>query len=103
MTDFETTTRALSKRDEARLIRKAMKGEITQLATYLVTDPIYLEDVQRAMREGRLHPAIQQMLWAYAFGKPKERIEVSEAKVVKIIHEFAEQPRTVEGEVIDAQ
>lgn len=103
MTDFETTTRALSKRDERRLVRKAMKGEITKLATYLVTDPIYLEDMQKAMRRGELHPALQQMLWAYAFGKPKERVEISEAKVVKIVHSFAEdtEPKTIEGQVVE--
>jgi len=82
-----------------------MKGEVTKLATYLVTDPVYLEDMQQAMRRGELHPALQQMLWAYAFGKPKERVEITEAKVVKIVHSFAEdtQPKAVEGKVVEVR
>lgn len=100
------TERAMTPAQERRLLRQAMKGEITKLATYLVTDPIYLQDVQQKMREGKLNPLLQSMLWAYAFGKPKERVEIQEAKVVKIIHTFAEQaeaPKTIEGAVIDVE
>jgi len=90
----------LTRREQARLVKKAMRGEITKLANYLVTDPLYLEDVQKRLRAGQLNPLLQQMLWAYAFGKPKEQLEIREAKVVKIIHEFAESPKVIEGEVV---
>jgi hypothetical protein len=65
--------------------------QVKELAKALVTDPLYLTMLQRRMREGKLPPAVEVTLWYYAFGKPKEQIEVKKASVVKILHEYADQ------------
>lgn len=98
-------SRALVKRDpaEERRLVKAAKAEIATLAKYLVEDPLYLLDLKRRLASGKLHPTIESMLFAYAYGKPKERIEVHRASIVRIVHEFADDPKPIQGEVIDVK
>jgi len=86
---------------ETRAIKKALKSEIQGLARYLVEDPLYIEGLLARMRNHTLHPTLQSKLMDYAYGKPKERIEISEAKIVRIIHEFQEEPKVIEGEVVE--
>jgi hypothetical protein len=47
-----------------------------ELAVALVNSSKYLGHVKRQMEAGTLHPALQVMLWHYAFGKPKETVKV---------------------------
>lgn len=64
--------------------------QVKQIAKALVLDPFYLSTLQKRMREGKLAPAVEVTLWGYAFGKPKEQIEIRKASVVKILHEYAD-------------
>lgn len=96
----------LSPAYKRRLQVEAEKEEIKGLARMLVTDPFYLEELQKRLRRGTAAPAVETTLWAYAFGKPKELIEVKKVTAVKILHEYAEQTKSLEeakviaGEVI---
>lgn len=87
-----------AKREKA--LEAAAKEEVGRLAKFLVEDPVYLLDLQERLRNGTLHPMLQQLLWNYAYGKPKERVEIKHAAVVKIVHEFAQGAKVVEGEVV---
>jgi hypothetical protein len=41
-----------------------------------VADPEYRAGLQRRWREGSLPPALEQMIWAYAIGKPPQALNV---------------------------
>ena len=49
--------------------------EVKRLARQLVNDPTYKRNLQKRLRAGE-GGAMEPLLWAYAFGKPKEQIEV---------------------------
>lgn len=51
--------------------------EVRELARELVEDPDYLKRLRTRLLDGTLGPGVEQMLWAYAHGKPKESVEVS--------------------------
>jgi hypothetical protein len=42
----------------------------------IVTDPIYQLRVRERALKGELPPALEAMLWAYCFGKPKDETHV---------------------------
>jgi len=43
----------------------------------LVADPEYRANLERRWREGKLPPVLEQMIWAYAVGKPPQAFEVT--------------------------
>jgi hypothetical protein len=51
-------------------------GEVRALAQALVRDPKYMEAFRQRWREGSLPPAVEAMVWHYAWGKPHERVQV---------------------------
>jgi hypothetical protein len=51
--------------------------EARQAAVLLATDPDYREQLAERLRTGKLHPAIEMMIWAYAFGKPGQSVGVT--------------------------
>lgn len=50
--------------------------EVREVARRLVEDPEYQDRFKRRLLAGELAPGVEQMLWAYAYGKPKETIEL---------------------------
>ena len=46
-------------------------------AERLVNDPDYLASVEARAKAGKLQPGIEQMIWYYAIGKPRESLELS--------------------------
>jgi hypothetical protein len=48
----------------------------------LVDDPVYRQNLQLRLRKGTLPPAMETMLWYYAKGKPKERVEFGADKTL---------------------
>ena len=50
--------------------------EAQQLAARLVDDPDYRKKLLADMRVRKVAPAIEVMLWHYAYGKPKDMVEV---------------------------
>ena len=72
---------------------KATK-EVKELARRLVLEPEYQQKLRQRLLKGTLPPAVESMLWFYAFGKPKDTVEVSVArKVINIL-----PPTSVEAE-----
>lgn len=50
-------------------------AEVRDLARKLVDDTAYLGRLKTRLQGGRCAPAVETMLWHYAYGKPKETIE----------------------------
>ena len=49
--------------------------EARKAATELVDDPAYRAKLLADLRKRKVAPAVEQMLWHYAKGKPKESVE----------------------------
>lgn len=52
-------------------------GEIEARCRALIESSDYQEIFQRRFEAGKLPPALEAMTWHYAYGKPKERMELS--------------------------
>ena len=65
--------------------------EARKLALRLVSDPDYVTSLERRLKEGKLSPAIEALLWQYAFGKPKEHTP-SESLPVKFTLSIPDSP-----------
>src|SRR5207249_7750781 len=82
----KNTRRKIAHRDTSGLRRggpgrpKGVPNKVTieakEACGRLVDDPAYLTNLRRRLLRGRLPPQIEAMLWAYAKGKPVERVEV---------------------------
>lgn len=64
---------------------------VRELSRLLVTDPEYLLRLKQRLLEGSASPAVEVMVWHYAWGKPQEEVDL-EVREVRIINEFAQQP-----------
>ena len=54
--------------------------EVKEMARRLLNDPEYQGQLRERLIKGTLPPAVETMLWAYGYGKPKETLEVSVAR-----------------------
>lgn len=54
--------------------------EAKAICNRLVDDPAYQKALLKRLRAGELHSAVETMLWYYAKGKPKERVEIGADK-----------------------
>ena len=73
--DFAEAQTAAQQRRLERL-SGAQQNEARIFALRLVRDPVYRAVLLRDWRARKLHPAIEQMIYAYAWGRPPERIEL---------------------------
>ena len=59
--------------------RKGTSNKVTAEAkavcAAIVDDPTYRKKLIARAKAGKLAPAIEAMLWHYAYGKPKEQVE----------------------------
>ena len=59
--------------------RKGTSNKVTAEAkavcAAIVDDPAYRKKLIARAKAGELAPAIEAMLWHYAYGKPKEQVE----------------------------
>src|SRR5262245_50961622 len=62
--------------------------EVRQICTSLVDNPTYQARLQQRLLSGKLSPAVEVMLWSYAYGKPKESIEVTGANGEPVSYRF---------------
>lgn len=51
-------------------------AEIKDLARSLLEDPVYQTKLKQRLRDGKA-PQIEQLLYHYAYGKPKEQFEAT--------------------------
>lgn len=47
-------------------------AEVRKAAQGLVEDPVYRASLKERLQSGKLAPAMEALLWHYAYGKPKE-------------------------------
>ncbi len=50
--------------------------EAKAFARQLVSNPTYLQNLQTDLKERKVEASLEAMLWHYAYGKPKEFLEV---------------------------
>ena len=55
---------------------KATK-EVKELARRLVLEPEYQQKLRHRLLKGTLPPAVESLLWHYAFGKPKDTLDLN--------------------------
>jgi hypothetical protein len=55
-------------------------AEVKAICLAMVSKPDYLTELEVRLREGKLPPPIEKMLWEYAYGKPKETLELTGAE-----------------------
>jgi hypothetical protein len=51
--------------------------EVKEAARLLVEDESYRKNLQARLKSGECAPAVESMLWHYAYGKPKEMVELT--------------------------
>ena len=52
-------------------------AEVRVVCAAILDDPTYRTNLTARARAGTLAPAVEAMLWHYAFGKPKESLDVT--------------------------
>ena len=52
-------------------------AEARAVCAAILDDPTYRTNLTARARAGTLAPAVEAMLWHYAFGKPRESLEVT--------------------------
>ena len=52
-------------------------GLVAERCRQLIEDPKYVDYFQHRLYVGQLPAALEAMTWAYAYGKPKELIELT--------------------------
>ncbi len=52
-------------------------AEVRAVCAAIVDDATYRKNLTARARRGELAPAIEAMLWHYAFGKPKDSLDVT--------------------------
>jgi hypothetical protein len=54
-------------------------GEVAERCRALIESESYQQYFQHRLQNGALPPALEALTWYYAYGKPKERMEVTGA------------------------
>ena len=57
--------------------RQFISFAVRKACQELIDDPIYLKRLFQDLRARKLRPAVELMLWSYAYGKPKEMVQHS--------------------------
>ena len=60
---------------EIELTPKKRRGEAARFATQIVESDDYRMSLRLRAANGTLPPAIEQMLWHYAYGQPRDKME----------------------------
>lgn len=53
------------------------RNEAKNFALKIIRDAKYRETLEKRAKAGVLAPAVEQMIWHYAYGKPADRVEIS--------------------------
>lgn len=51
--------------------------EVREIARAIIDDPEYRRRLVKRVQDGKVAPAVEALLWHYAYGKPKDTVEVS--------------------------
>jgi hypothetical protein len=78
-------------------------AEAREMARALLQDPEYRENLVTRLRTGTVAPAVEVMLWNYAYGKPKDelaiQLEILIGREMARIAELTEGARSLAPEV----
>ncbi len=58
-------------------VQNKVTREIKEIAQGLLEDPIYQAKLKEQLQEGKLAPPVLCLLYNYAYGKPKETVDVT--------------------------
>ena len=64
--------------------RKGTRQAVARLCQRMVTHPEYQKQLQARLLSGKLSPVMEAALWAYAYGRPTETVDVN-AKVAAVV------------------
>ena len=64
--------------------KKGSRQAVARLCQRMVSDPVYQAHLIERLRTGKLSPVMESALWAYAYGRPVESIDV-QAKVAAVV------------------
>ena len=63
-------------------------ADARQLFQSIVSDPTYLARFVKRLPNGKLPPRLEEMAWAYAYGKPKQPFEVDSSPTLRSVLEL---------------
>lgn len=75
MARFTARHRKVGGRQKGVPNRRSAQGR--EFAEKLCGDPEYLAGVETRAKAGKLHPGFEGLLWAYAYGRPRQSLELS--------------------------
>ena len=58
--------------------------QVKELCCNLVEDPKYQASFKRRLLSGELSPALESLVWHYAFGKPKDEVDLATQGPIEI-------------------
>jgi hypothetical protein len=58
-------------------VKNKVTSEVRQIAQGLLSNPRYAESLKARLESGTILPGVEAMLWHYAYGKPKETIDLN--------------------------
>ena len=64
--------------------KRGSRQAVARLCQRMVSDPAYQRQLVERLRSGRLSPVMESALWAYAYGRPVESVDV-QAKVAAVV------------------
>jgi hypothetical protein len=80
-------------------------AEARSIARALLSDPIYRTNLITRLRDGRAAPLVENTLWAYAYGRPPEQVQIDQhvTRHARIILQRADpMPDAIPGEIVAA-
>ena len=77
--------------------------EVRAFCQRLLADPDYRANLERRWRKGSLPPALEQMVWAYAIGRPPQSVDVTSRGVSMASLIAGTAPDDADDEDTDAQ
>lgn len=66
----------------------AQNAASQKLCQKLLARPLYQQKLAEKLDDGTLHPTMQSLLWYYAYGKPRELLEVTQITPVRVQHVY---------------
>ena len=70
---------------------RAKDKEVRRLTRKMVMDPVHRRTLMEKLRDCTLHPSMMVLIYQYAFGKPKETVEVVPPSPVRIVNQFSDE------------
>ena len=72
--------------------------EAKALAREMVLNPEYLANLRTRLVEGKLAPGVESLIWLFAFGRPKNVLDVTvdPGKVIEVVLAAPQEPKRPE-------